>query len=39
MSKKKKKEKASKMVRESKKPISLRCLLDKKPICQMNIFR
>lgn len=34
-----KEEKASKMVRTSKKPISLTCLINKKPICQMNIFR
>lgn len=39
MSKKKKKEKASKMVRASKKPISLTCLINKKPICQTDIFR
>lgn len=39
MSKKKKKEKASKMVRTSKKPISLTCLINKKPICRMDIFR
>lgn len=39
MSKKKKKEKASKMVRTSKKPFSLTCLINKKPICQMDIFR
>lgn len=35
MSKKKKKKKASKMVRTSKKPISLTCLINKKPIYQM----
>ena len=34
-----KEEKASKMVRTSKKPISLSCLIKKKPICQMDIFR
>lgn len=34
-----KEEKASKMVRTSKKPISLTCLINKKPICQMDIFR
>jgi hypothetical protein len=39
MSRKKKKKKASKMVRTSKKPISLTCLINKKPICQMDIFR
>lgn len=33
------KKKASKMVRTSKKPISLTCLINKKPICQMDIFR
>ena len=39
MSKKKKKKKASKMVRTSKKPISLTCLINKKPIYPMDIFR
>lgn len=39
MSRKKKKKKASKMARTSKKPISLTCLINKKPICQMDIFR
>lgn len=39
MSRKEKKKKASKMVRTSKKPISLICLINKKPICQMDIFR
>jgi hypothetical protein len=39
MNRKKKKKKASKMVRTSKKPISLTCLINKKPICQMDIFR
>ena len=34
-----KEEKGSKMVRTSKKPISLSCLIKKKPICQMDIFR
>lgn len=38
MSKKKKKEKASKMVRTSKKPISLTCLINKKPICRDGYF-
>lgn len=35
----KKKKKGSKMVRTSKKPISLSCLIKKKPICHMDIFR
>lgn len=39
MSKKKKKKKVSKMVRTSKEPISLSCLIKKKPICQIDIFR
>ncbi len=34
-----KEEKGSKMVRTSKKLISLSCLIKKKPICQMDIFR
>jgi hypothetical protein len=34
-----KEEKGSKIVRTSKKPISLSCLIKKKPICQMDIFR
>lgn len=34
-----KEEKGSKMVRTSKEPISLSCLIKKKPICQMDIFR
>ena len=39
MSEKKKKKKDSNMVRTSKKPISLTCLINKKPIFQMDIFR
>lgn len=34
-----KEEKGSKIVRTSKKPISLSCLIKKKPICHMDIFR
>lgn len=34
-----KEEEGSKVVRTSKKPISLSCLIKKKPICQMDIFR
>lgn len=38
MSKKKKKKKASKMPRTSRKPVSVTILVDKKLICQMDIF-
>ena len=33
-----KKKKVFKMVRTSRKPISVTCLVNKKPICQMVIF-
>ena len=36
--KKKKKKKASKMAKASRKPISVTYLVDKQPICQMDIF-
>lgn len=35
----KKKKKASKMARTSRKPTSVICLVNKQPICQMDIFR
>lgn len=33
-----KKKKVFKMVRTSRKPISVTCLVNKKPICRMDIF-
>lgn len=35
----KKKKKASKMPRTSRKPVSVTYLVNKKPICRMDIFR